>query len=195
MNTLATIAPAGAAMHRPIPGRTGGAIGAGAVHPWRRAIGAMPLERSAPMPLGHAGAASPPGDGEETRLEQARASARQLVSTAFIQPILEQARSNSMAAGPFAAGSAERRFGPMLDRILAEAATEASSFPLVDAVTERFAGPRARPDPLRAGPIPLAAGDPWRGASPLSIRAGEQSPIAATMLSRPARPTRSEARS
>ena len=56
-------------------------------------------------------------------------------------------RESSMAAGPFAPGDAERRFGPMLDQQLADRITRTARFPLIDRIEQQIAD-AARP----AGP-------------------------------------------
>ncbi len=67
-----------------------------------------------------------------------REAATQLVSSAFLQPIFAQLRESSLAEGPFKAGAAERRFGPLLDSHLADHVAGATRFNLVDAIVNRL---------------------------------------------------------
>jgi Rod binding domain-containing protein len=76
---------------------------------------------------------------QETKREQVREAAEQLVASAFIVPVLASMRETSKAAGPFAPGTVERRFGPLLDQHLADRITQASRFTLVDAIVDRYA--------------------------------------------------------
>lgn len=68
-----------------------------------------------------------------------REAAEQLVSSAFIAPMLGAMRESSMAAGPFSPGAVEKRFGPLFDQQVADRVTQASRFTLVDAIVERYA--------------------------------------------------------
>lgn len=77
-------------------------------------------------------------DATAARKAEARQAANQLVSSAFLIPILSKLRETSMAEGPFAPGAAEKRFGPMLDQHLADRIIEASNFDIVDAIAERY---------------------------------------------------------
>ena len=72
------------------------------------------------------------------RPEQAREAATQLVSSAFILPVLAARHESSFARPPFAAGFAEKRFAPLLDRTLADRIARAADFPLVRAIVERL---------------------------------------------------------
>lgn len=128
----------------------------------------IPLVRSSPISL--RGPAKP----DPQRAERARTSAQQLVATGFLQPLLAQARATSIAEGPFAPGDGERRFGPLLDRILADSVTRASNFKLVDAVEGRLLAPTpVRPQaPSRA--LPLVPNDAWHRAAPHGLRIDPQ---------------------
>ncbi|MEM7228259.1 MAG: hypothetical protein AAF432_05510 [Planctomycetota bacterium] len=70
--------------------------------------------------------------------ERLHAAAEGLVSTAFIQPVLSMLREQNQAAGPFAPSAAERRFGPLLDEMIADRVTSSANFPLVDAIVNRY---------------------------------------------------------
>lgn len=74
--------------------------------------------------------------GRGELVEQVRELAVQLVSTAFVQPALESVRDSGFRSERFAAGDAERRFGPLLDQHIADRVTGASEFPIVDRLTE-----------------------------------------------------------
>jgi len=68
----------------------------------------------------------------------ARSAAEELVSIAFVQPVLASLRESSMAEAPFAPGIAEQRFGPLLDAEIARKVVKASNFDLVDAVARKL---------------------------------------------------------
>lgn len=70
--------------------------------------------------------------------ETLRDAAEQLVSSSFILPILSMIRESSNGEGPFAPGTAERRFGPLFDQHIADSITKAANFPLVDAIVDRY---------------------------------------------------------
>ncbi len=81
------------------------------------------------------------GTAQSSREEQRqvlREAAEQLVSTAFITPILGALRDSSMAEGPFAPGTAEKRFGPLLDQQFADRVAKASNFSLIDTIVDRY---------------------------------------------------------
>jgi len=78
------------------------------------------------------------------REEGARAAAARFVGMAFLEPMLASLREHSMAAGPFAPTSAERRFGPILDGLLADRIAEATNFPITEAVARRITGEEER---------------------------------------------------
>lgn len=65
--------------------------------------------------------------------ELAFEAAVRLVSDAFIKPILAQVRSSSDMMKPFAPGSAEKSFRPMLDGELADRIARSEHFDLVGA--------------------------------------------------------------
>ena len=92
----------------------------------RQAMRAGSFERV----LRDAGAAKEAGKVEEV--------ARKLVSLAFIEPVLAKLRETNQAAGPFAPGDAERRFGPLFDQHLADRITSSANFPLVDSLREHL---------------------------------------------------------
>ena len=70
--------------------------------------------------------------------DEARTAASQFVGMAFIQPMLAQMRESSIAEGPFAPTSAEKRFGPMMDQMMSDRITLAADFPLIDAVARQI---------------------------------------------------------
>jgi len=65
-------------------------------------------------------------------------AAKTLVTEGLVKPVFASLRDGGFAAGPFAAGTGERRFRPMLDGILAERVVESSNFALVDRAADRF---------------------------------------------------------
>ncbi|MHC4948884.1 MAG: hypothetical protein ACYTG1_11575 [Planctomycetota bacterium] len=82
------------------------------------------------------------GDGSAPR-----AAAAAFVANAFVQPVLASLRESTLATGPFAPGSTEKRFGPLLDRHLADRIASAPEFPLVDAILARLAPTAPEGDP------------------------------------------------
>ena len=60
--------------------------------------------------------------------------AKKLVAEAFVAPILAKIRADNKAAAPFGPTTAEQRFGPMIDRIVADGMTTPERFPMVKAV-------------------------------------------------------------
>ena len=102
-----------------------------------------------PVPLSAAGAAGAGGEfghslalalGPDDR-EALRAAASQLVASTFVQPLLSRLRESPFLEGPFAPGLAEKQFAPLLDQHLADRIVQGGSFPLVDLIVERLAGP------------------------------------------------------
>ncbi|MCA9292012.1 MAG: hypothetical protein KDA25_12850 [Phycisphaerales bacterium] len=76
-------------------------------------------------------------DAPET--DRIRDAAVSLVATAFIAPILASMREHSLATGPFAPSSTEKRFGPIIDAAIAERVVGSARFPIVDAIRDRIA--------------------------------------------------------
>jgi hypothetical protein len=72
--------------------------------------------------------------------EALKRAAEQLVSAALVQPALASMREMSTAAGAFAPTDAEKRFGPMLDAMLADRVVHASNFELPKLIVERIQG-------------------------------------------------------
>jgi len=91
-----------------------------------------------------------------------RAALRQavegLVSSALVLPALATLRESSMAAGAFAPGTAEKRFGPLLDQHIADHVTSAANFPLVEAIVSKLAQRYGLPAETAA----TADGRAWR---------------------------------
>ncbi len=102
---------------------------------------ALSAPRAAPSGPDFSGVLSRATDSE--RRETARQLASQLVSSAFIMPVLESIRESPFQEAPFAPNFAERRFAPMLDEQIADRIARASNFPLVDAIVDRLLGPQA----------------------------------------------------
>ena len=69
--------------------------------------------------------------------QQVRDAAKQFVSTAFIMPLLAQARQDPFRSELFHGGQAEEMFGQQLDQHYADAMVNGMNFPLVDAI-EKF---------------------------------------------------------
>jgi Rod binding domain-containing protein len=91
--------------------------------------------------------------GAESRHDTARTAAAQLVSSAFVLPVLEAMREDPLGSdsGPFAPGAAEKRFGPLLDQQFADRITSASNFPLIDAIVSRYQDISAKVAPSAHG--------------------------------------------
>ena len=66
----------------------------------------------------------------------ARRSAEQMVASLFVQPLLDMALESD-AGGPFAPGTGEKTFGPLLNQRLADEIVRKARLPLVDAVVEQ----------------------------------------------------------
>ena len=73
-------------------------------------------------------------DGGREKLETVREQAQKLVAEAFVAPILAKVRDTNQAAAPFGTTDVEKRFGPILDRAVADAMVRPDRFPLVKAV-------------------------------------------------------------
>jgi hypothetical protein len=71
-----------------------------------------------------------------------RESARKLVASALLMPVLEQMENSPFRPkeGPFSQNVVERRFGPLMHQQMADRMMEGRSFGLVDAVLARIAG-------------------------------------------------------
>ena len=69
-----------------------------------------------------------------------RESAAQLVSSAFIVPVLNSLRNSPFLEPPFAPNHAEKRFAPLLDQLIADRIVSAGNFPLVDVIVNRLLG-------------------------------------------------------
>ena len=76
----------------------------------------------------------------DERREKAREAATQLVSTAFILPLLEDMQEGIFRGEMFAATGAEKRFAPLLNQRIADRIATASNFPLVDALVDHLVG-------------------------------------------------------
>lgn len=77
----------------------------------------------------------------DERREKAREAAIQLVSTAFILPVLEDMQEGIFRSEMFEANLVEKRFAPLLNQRIADRIATASNFPLVDALVDRLVGP------------------------------------------------------
>lgn len=90
--------------------------------------------------------------GGPTQDEILREAASQLVATAFIMPLVQSMHESPWAQGPFAPGTAEKQFRPMLDQQLADEVTSASTFGLVDTIVKELGSrlPAIQNEPFRA---------------------------------------------
>ena len=73
-------------------------------------------------------------DGGTQKLETVREQAQKLVAEAFIAPVLAKVSDTNQAAAPFGTTDVEKRFGPILDRAVADAMVRPDRFPLVKSV-------------------------------------------------------------
>ena len=73
--------------------------------------------------------------------DQLRDAAVKLVSSSLVLPALASLHQSPLrpTSGPFAEGTIEKRFGPLLDAQLSDRVTKASKFGLVDSIVKRFA--------------------------------------------------------
>ncbi|MCC6427920.1 MAG: hypothetical protein IT435_14005 [Phycisphaerales bacterium] len=105
--------------------RPGGARGGGGVKSDQLEFSAILGRQDTGVAAGRPGAAV-------SAEEKARTAAQEFVAIALVQPILTEAREESMAAEPFAASGAERQFRALQDAAFAQRITRAAHFPLVD---------------------------------------------------------------
>lgn len=85
-------------------------------------------------PQGSALVAPPHGDAAfDQEVEEA---AQRLVATALVQPVLASLRDGPFRSELFAPGPAEKRFGPLLDRHIADRITQAEGFDIVSKLRE-----------------------------------------------------------
>jgi hypothetical protein len=78
--------------------------------------------------------------------EKAREAATSFVATAFLMPILATLHESPLQLDPpFAPGTGEQRFAPLLDQHLSDRIAKASNFALVDTIVDRIV--RAEPPP------------------------------------------------
>ena len=79
------------------------------------------------------------GSGEQDALyEKIHGMAEELVSGAFVRPVLAKMRETNQAAPPFAPGLYEKTFGPLLDTEISQQIVRSSKFLLVDAMTDQL---------------------------------------------------------
>lgn len=76
--------------------------------------------------------------GDQLTQQSPREAAEEFIAMALVQPILAQLRETNQAAGPFAPGDVEKRFGPMLDAEIAHRMVKSTGWGLVDAVASRL---------------------------------------------------------
>ena len=84
----------------------------------------------------------------------ARVGAERLVSSAFLEPLVREARENAAPTGRFAPGVAEKRFGHLFDRAIADSIAGSRRFAAV-ATVERDLLERIQSG--LGGPVPAAA--------------------------------------
>lgn len=110
--------------------------------------------------LGHAIDSEHAKPDATTRATEARDAAEQLVSTAFVQPILSGLREMNNAAPPFAPTQAEKQFGPLLDAQLADRYVAGQNFPLVDRLAAQLYRPPAQNTSTAQSATPVLGPDP-----------------------------------
>lgn len=79
--------------------------------------------------------------------DELREAADQLVATAFILPMLEQARNDPFKSDMFHGGKGEEVFGQQLDVIFADNITKSANFGISDALIARFQKPTSSNEP------------------------------------------------
>ncbi|MEO0515084.1 MAG: rod-binding protein [Planctomycetota bacterium] len=77
-------------------------------------------------------------DAREIKNDEVREAADQLVASAFILPMLEQARNDPFKSDMFHGGKGEEVFGQQLDVIFADNITKSANFGISDALVRRF---------------------------------------------------------
>ena len=101
------------------------------------------MQNLALPPAAQALTAAPGGSFERTLAERIeehaqgrtiREESRKLVAEAFITPLLAKIRDHSKAAAPFGPTDAEKRFGPIFDRAVADSMSRPDRFPMIAAV-------------------------------------------------------------
>ncbi len=76
-----------------------------------------------------------------SREERIKAAANQLVSVAFIKPLMAQVRQSPFKNEMFSGGQGAEIFQDHLDTLLADRMTQRTSYSIADAVYRKFAGP------------------------------------------------------
>lgn len=92
---------------------------------------------------------------EDTAEDLAGLAAQRLVSTTFVEPIVRDARENSAPTGRFAPGTAEQRFGHLMDRTLADAIVSQPGFAGVASLERRLLDQIERQ--LAANPVEVSS--------------------------------------
>jgi hypothetical protein len=75
----------------------------------------------------------------QTRADEARAAAEQMVGMALFLPLLKMARNDPLRTDLFHAGLGEDMIGGQIDQLIADRMSQRANLPLIDAVYERFA--------------------------------------------------------
>ena len=68
----------------------------------------------------------------------ARVGAERLISSAFLEPIIRDAREKSAPTGLFAPGTGEKRFGHLFDRAIADSIAASTEFTGVASMERRL---------------------------------------------------------
>lgn len=76
--------------------------------------------------------------GDDSPEELASLAAQRLVSATFVEPFVRDARENSAPTGRFAPGTAEQRFGHLMDRALADSIVSKPGFAGVASLERRL---------------------------------------------------------
>lgn len=71
-------------------------------------------------------------DAGDRPSEEGRRAAEQLLSTAFIMPVLRQVREMNNAPAPWGPTEAEKQFGPLLDQRMADDLVRAGNWKIVE---------------------------------------------------------------
>jgi hypothetical protein len=78
--------------------------------------------------------------GEDEKPDRLREAAAELVSVAFLMPLMKMARQDPFRGELFHGGQGEETFGAQLDQEIASRMGKTMSNQLVDAVYRKFAG-------------------------------------------------------
>ncbi len=109
----------------------------------------LPIATSAATQIGDTDRFARTLSGATRSADELREAAAQLVSAAFLRPLLAEARQDPFRSDLFHGGRGEEIFGEQFDGLLADRITEAADFPVTDAIVRRFSSPDPTPSSQR----------------------------------------------